>query len=773
MVGKIFDIISDAKTNRAKAEALAEKYGVDPQLKRGEFLGRSVRDDIIRNTLGNSFVPRTNTRDLISRGQSTPFASPLASDYFNRGQSSPLPMAVQKAAKAGQPFPNVAVGAPLSSQVRPQTPAVPSSSTAPLKPTTSEKPVKVKDAKLGKYLAEVIKSLNATLSSINERLDDAENDVIQAKEGVFGTVKQLEQNSDLLETKLDAIIDALRNQNNLAKLQEDKYEINARESEQEIERDLSDTRALIKPEDKKSDIIQLNLLEDIKDSARERDEQLSLPFAGGSEGFEGGGIASGPDSGYLAKLHGDEMIVPLDNNYTQGEPSAVDGKVRKPPMLAKAYETGTKSPAVSDTPLPSMGPKIFEKSVAVDNNIPDLTKMGEDLQKAMEFPVKAAGIITMNVMQEAVSNMGGLAGGVAQQLKEISSPLAAAFGVSNTITNSLIRGKSAEKETEERQTNTRRFTTSKKRAWWDPLGVFTGRGEGGGRRYGTGGPGLSYGGARAGFTGMRAQGFNAISGGAPFQLPKPTLFGRGSRPLLGKGAYVAPTMRGANRYVKPGGGIIRSITPGGATGNMFIDMIEPQRVVQPKTFDKGRVLAEKILSNKPISNAGGAAGTSALRQRLAQQLTSGQGTQVMSNISGLGRGAAVMRALAPVGRLLGKLSKVPLLSDMLFPESTAVYDQVTGPNAMYNDPKLSEKQRLRIYESIHGPTQRGPQQNASVVESGSKNAFFNKMSAKVQQLHPIFINNQTAADSGSEAPPMSHISNMGDPGFGALFPSPY
>lgn len=58
MVGKIFDIISDAKTNRAKAEALAEKYGVDPQLKRGEFLGRSVRDDIIRNTLGNSLCTK-------------------------------------------------------------------------------------------------------------------------------------------------------------------------------------------------------------------------------------------------------------------------------------------------------------------------------------------------------------------------------------------------------------------------------------------------------------------------------------------------------------------------------------------------------------------------------------------------------------------------------------------------------------------------------------------------------------------------------------------
>jgi len=250
MVGKLFDIISDARTNRASAERMAARYGVDPQLRRGEFLGRSIRDDVIRNTLGNRFVPRTNTRDLISRGQSTPFASPLASDYFNRGQSSPLPMAVQKAARAGQPFPNIAVGAPLSAQVKPQTSAVPSAS-RPVQSTKADKPVKVKDEKLGVYLAAVIKALNASVASINERLDDTEQGVIEAKEGVFGTIKQLEQNSDLLESKLDSIIDALRQQNALAKEQEDQSQVQRREDETEQEFDLSKTERIIKPDEKR------------------------------------------------------------------------------------------------------------------------------------------------------------------------------------------------------------------------------------------------------------------------------------------------------------------------------------------------------------------------------------------------------------------------------------------------------------------------------------------------------------------------------------------
>ena len=76
-------------------------------------------------------------------------------------------------------------------------------------------------------------------------------------------------------------------------------------------------------------------------------EQNNIPQA------ETGGIISGPDSGYLAKLHGNEMVIPLDNNYTQGEPSAVDGKVRPKPQQPIAtpknvgstpkYEMGTNS----------------------------------------------------------------------------------------------------------------------------------------------------------------------------------------------------------------------------------------------------------------------------------------------------------------------------------------------------------------------------------------------------------------------------------------------
>ena len=91
--------------------------------------------------------------------------------------------------------------------------------------TTTEKPVKVNDKKLGVFLAQVIKAINANITSLSERLDETQTDVIATREGLFGTIKQLEQNSDLLETKLDAIIDALRDQNNFAKQQKDEEQV--------------------------------------------------------------------------------------------------------------------------------------------------------------------------------------------------------------------------------------------------------------------------------------------------------------------------------------------------------------------------------------------------------------------------------------------------------------------------------------------------------------------------------------------------------------------
>jgi len=154
---------------------------------------------------------------------------------------------------------------------------------------------------------------------------------------------------------------------------------------------------------------------------------------------------------------------------------------------------------------------------------------------------------------------------------------------------------------------------------------------------------LSTKGVRAGFTGMSKEGFDAIMSGDKFKL------GRWKPQLLGRGAYNAPTVRGAARYAgaagsmggaQTPGGIIKTIVPRGAARSSLIDIIEPQSRVSAASFDKGKLLADKLLkgewSKSPLAN------------RLRQQLTSGEAVQTMTRFSGLGRGAALIRVVSGI-----------------------------------------------------------------------------------------------------------------------------
>ena len=750
IAGKIFDIISDARVEKSKAQQEADKYGVDVDFTPGEFTARSARNDLIRNTLGSKFVPKTKYPDLLARGQST--KDPLMGVPVHLRK---LPEYQNLASEEEKKF---------RSNVKTVPSRNPSSSSRSrgMESTTGD-PIKVKDQKLGVFLAAVVKSLNANIASINSRIDETESNVIQAKEGIFGTIKQLEQNSDLLETKLDAIIDALREQNLNAKVSEDNVESQKREGELENEFDLSGVERIEKPDEKPNETLQLNLLDDIRESAEERDEQLSLPFVGGQEGFERGGIVSGPDSGYLAKLHGDEMIVPLDNNYTQGEPSAIDGKVAKKPNIGmQRYERGTEKKNISFNEFPQtsvMNFGMLPQTASVDGKLPDVAKMGEDLTKAMEFTLQSTGIMNMTAMTDAISNMGGLAGEAREQLNQIISPLAAHFGVSNRIATSMVRSKSAERQADERKEKTRSFSTqSEGKAWWDPLGLFTGKKGGGGggtrvERYsnnygGTGGPsGLARGtrGVRAGFTGMNSQGFNAMMQGQGY-IPS-------NKPqILGKGAYSAPTLGGAQRYAGSSGslggrqmpgGVVNSIVPGTAPR---INFLEPQSRVSPEIFNKGRDLATKL--------QGGAYPNSARANMLRAQITSG---------------GAVPRTPALRGfRGRNLLTLLPTLMQFV---PGPVGDHFREANArMESDRDAVLEMGMQQFNQLIGRPQSAGVKS-SIVNMASQEQALSRFNKQTRQPDPIIINNQTGED-GSPDIPLSHIANMGDPGLSSLYPAP-
>ena len=428
----------------AKADAVdvAKGYGVDPMLRPGEFMSRALQMQAT-SRLPKRFqrqMPSVTMGDpsFLARGQATPFSSGINPKPTNAQTMNRL---------AGQPFPWLAVGAPLSAQRKPASPSVLSqaskTSGAPTTTNTKtrEKGVVVKDQQLGNFLAAVALSLSSSLNSINKKMDEANEGVIVAKDGIDLTYKKLEANSDSLESKLDAIIDALRFANLTEDQKADRRETQSKQREQDMENDMSSANRILM-QDMDQEEIRAMRAEDQMDDDRgpitntstptQNAQQLNLDLGGNIPEFERGGIASGPDSGYLAVLHGDEAVIPLDNNYTQGERTALDNPVTsETPMLERGNNFDSMQPKM----LPWKGlrrPSVSHSHV----NIGSSSVGGTDLAAAIQLPSKAAGIVTMGLMGEVLKNA-KLPPGVTAHIKSISSPVAAAFGIPDVMSEDL------------------------------------------------------------------------------------------------------------------------------------------------------------------------------------------------------------------------------------------------------------------------------------------------------------------------------------------------
>ena len=154
-----------------------------------------------------------------------------------------------------------------------------------------------------------------------------------------------------------------------------------------------------------------------------------------------------------------------------------------------------------------------------------------------------------------------------------------------------------------------------------------------------GSKGLGFKGVQAGFTGMGKKGFDAIRSGANYIASK-------KPQILGRGAYSAPTFKGAQRYAgttgslggtQTPGGVIKSIVPGKASR---IGFIESQAKVPGATFDKGVQLANKL--------SAGNYGRSSLANTLRSQMVSGvaPGGGFGSNLGNIAKQTGVATAVA-------------------------------------------------------------------------------------------------------------------------------
>ena len=429
-------VTADAYRQDAKGIIDPEKAGVDDfMLGRGEFFGHAAAARAT-SWLPKRFqhqMPDLRGTDYLMRGQRrslmTPFASPI----------NPKPTSAQAMARAGgRPFPFIAA----ETGFRPDG-NNPSSMTPKFSPLSQKndmfglrslgKGVKVREEKLGKFLAAILLSITKSLASINKKVDETEEGVIVAKDGIAATHKQLEDNSDMLATKLDAIIDALRIQTDAQRRESDRLEGYMKEATLEQEEDRSDATK-IRMADEDDQEFALKMEEDDRErqaDIQDNEQQLNIPIATGEngEGFAKGGIVSGPDDGYLALLHGDEMITSLDNNWTQGQTLATN-----PIMSAETGLMPGNNPK-SMTPKFSPAPAISSPKASVDSSGGDGTNL---LAQAMELPAKAAGIVTMGLIGEALAKT-NVPGSVVPEIQSTISPIASAFGVTDVVSQNIAR----------------------------------------------------------------------------------------------------------------------------------------------------------------------------------------------------------------------------------------------------------------------------------------------------------------------------------------------
>jgi hypothetical protein len=298
----------------------------------------------------------------------------------------------------------------------------------------------------------------------------------------------LSERTDTIEAKLDAIAAAINAQTALQKkTTDDKQGAQKMSGAAAVKNaaDSSDFDDLSTPEDEgeESDLDVDNIPSPAATSAQNIEFQQQDAY----QEREAGGLVSGPDEGYLAKLHGDEMVIPIDNNYTQGEPSAMDGKVRPVP------ETPAMTPKTSAV---SSKPQSFEKGTSnlggkvgfTDLNLGMASKsssgadaMAQPLMDAMSLPMMVAGGTVLSSVTNLMNQLGPESDSFAGEIAKVARPIADVFGLPNSLANKVTGQKSSKGDSD---TKNKDKTEAKKKGFFsnlfEKLKKVSGAGGGGG-----------------------------------------------------------------------------------------------------------------------------------------------------------------------------------------------------------------------------------------------------------------------------------------------------
>ena len=315
-----------------------------------------------------------------------------------------------------------------------------------VKPGTAKKIQKATSRSHRVSKEDILNSLSAITDSI-ERVAESisEKNKVIADQMIHSSVlqgmmhQQLKTSNDSLENKLQKIVDILSNQTQYQKQSIDKIEAKSAENKLERQKDAASIvnfDDLTTKEDESK--VAATSAQDMEFQQMSAYEQNNIPQA------ETGGIISGPDSGYLAKLHGNEMVIPLDNNYTQGEPSAVDGKVRPKPQQPIAtpkniestpkYEMGTNT-TVNSAPITSKFGFNTTKNIVgnAGGGTTQQSKITQSMVDVMSLPMMAAGGTILSATTKYMQSLGGEGADINPEIERVARPIASVFGLPPSI----------------------------------------------------------------------------------------------------------------------------------------------------------------------------------------------------------------------------------------------------------------------------------------------------------------------------------------------------
>lgn len=476
VISRILEARQLAEDERKYAEAQADKYQTSLEeagIKRGDFFKKALRwkfgGEIKQKKLSqiNTWKKRGGLLKTAATGKS-------GKNKLNRFERSQVLFDMFKASDKPKSFRDkfkpLYEGFVDDPMLRPMSHLVKPGTVKKIqKATTSKSNKRVSKEDILDSIAGITNAIEKIAESISEKNKIVSDQMIHSSvlQGMIHT--QLKTNGDSLEEKLQKIVDAISNQTQYKKEAVDKAESRDAENKLEAQTDVASVRKFDNLLTKEDESIERpsggygSLSEMGRTLESGRTEVAGMDVSGITNKTppmymppqaEQGAILSGPDSGYLVELHGKERVVPLDNNYTQGEPSAVDGKVRPKPTEPIAtpksmpsnniqkFEMGTNKSPISSSPITSkFGFNTARNQMGIaGGGTTQQSKMSQSMVDVMSLPMMAAGGTILASTTEYMKSLGGEGADIKPEIERISRPIAETFGLPPSIVNKAKQG---------------------------------------------------------------------------------------------------------------------------------------------------------------------------------------------------------------------------------------------------------------------------------------------------------------------------------------------